>query len=203
MRYYEEDLSVTPYIALSIIYLPFAAFEYFKYKHALYSIILAALIVPIGFIWSFFFFQVPSGFMTFLIGFSVLNVALIVIFNPICNGKLLNEGFLKLREMDMDELKEIVPDKSDDFKSEFLTNLKSIDQLKSRTLGSYDQNFEIVEIKYFEEQNWSAIFIDSNARKTVVILSLHEKKMKFYSLPTEEDYKLDLILFKCLERIKG
>jgi hypothetical protein len=202
MRYYEDETSLAPYIVLGLIYLPFAGFEYFKYKHALYSMILVGLTIPSGFVWSYFFFQAPAGFMTFIVGFSVLNLTLIVIFNPICNGKLLEQGFLRLREMDIEELKEVIPDKSDEFKSEFLTNLKSIEQLKSTKMGSYDQNFEIVEIKFFEDQNWSALFIDSSARKTLVILSLHEKKMKFYSLPTEEDYKMDLILFKCLERLQ-
>ena len=200
---YEYSIGYTPapYIALSIVYLPFAAIEYFKFRNLLYTLVLVGMIGLLGAIWSTFFYRINGGFITYLIIYSVVNTLLLLVFNPICNAKLFSDGFTKMRNMTIEQIKAVLPDKSDAFESEFLTNLTSIEQLKSTKMGSFDQNFEIVEIKNFEEQNWSVMYVNSSFRKTMIVISRHEKKMKFYSIPIEENYNLDMTLYKCLERL--
>jgi hypothetical protein len=35
----------------------------------------------------------------------------------------------------------------------------------------------------------------------LVVISRHERKLKFYSLPVEDNYKFDLLLHKALEKL--
>jgi len=189
------------HIALSLVYVPFLFLEFFKFKHWGYVLAIIGAYLILGALWAIFEHR-AIGLIPFAITYTVINAALILYFNNYGNKKLYERGFIELQQMDIQSIKELLPDKCDEFQNNFLSELTDIKQLKSTQLDSYDQNFRIVEIRNIPSKNWTLLFIDSKYRKSMVVISRDERNLKFYSLPVEANYKLDLLLHKALEKLK-
>jgi hypothetical protein len=189
------------HIALGLVYVPFLLLEFFKFKHWGYVLAIIGAYLIHGSLWTIFEHQ-AMGFIPFAITYTIINAALILYFNYHGNKKLYERGFIELQQMDINSIKELLPDKCDEFQNNFLSELTDITQLRSTQLDSYDQNFRIVEIRNIPSNNWTLLFIDSKYRKSMVVISRDERNLKFYSLPVEDDYKLDLLLHKALEKLK-
>lgn len=189
------------HIALGLVYVPFLFLEFFKFKNWGYILAIIGTYLILGALWAIFE-HYAMGLIPFAITYTVINASLILYFNYHGNKKLYERGFIELQQMDIQSIKELLPDKCDEFQNSFLSDLTDINQLKNTQLDSYDQNFRIVGIRNIPSKNWTLLFIDSKYRKSLVVISRNERKLKFYSLPVEDNYKFDLLLHKALEKLK-
>jgi len=189
------------HIALGLVYVPFLFLEFFKFKNWGYILAIIGTYLILGALWTIFE-HYAMGLIPFAITYAVINASLILYFNYHGNKKLYERGFIELQQMDIQSIKELLPDKSEEFQNSLLSDLTDINQLKNTHLDSYDQNFRIVGIRNIPSKNWTLLFIDSKYRKSLVVISRLEKKLKFYSLPVEDNYKFDLLLHKALEKLK-
>ncbi len=205
LKNYVSSIFGGPVAQISLMVFSFllvAALEHVKFGYKLYTILMAALGPILGGIWMITDTMANSNIF-FALNYSVLSCGLALIFNPIANRKMYAKGFEKIRNMELEDLKKLLPDKSERFDNEFLQNLTSIEQLNQTHFSSFNETFEIVEIRNLAEQNWTIIFVESKNRKSLVVVSRHEQIMKFYSLPVEEDYNADMFLYKSLCKLNG